>query len=139
MYDVKPTTSRRSTDCGAACMVSFLEYYGVETTLEDMIKECNIQISGCSAKDLMDAGRNHGLPEMKAYKMDAEELVRQDRPAICWWKYNHWVIFCGMDGDKVVICNPSRGRYGLSASLFRAFYSGISVWNGEPHDLPEGV
>lgn len=35
----------------------------------------------------------------------------------------------------IVICNPDRGRYRMSAGLFTAFYTGVSLWNGEPHDL----
>ena len=137
MFDVKPVTSKKSTDCGAACMVSFLDYYGVTVTLDDMIKECKVSINGCSAKDLMVVGRNHGL-DMKSFQMDAEEAARVDRPSICWWKYAHWVICCGMDDrGQVVIMNPSRGRYAMSESLFRAFYSGVEIFNGEPPELPE--
>lgn len=137
MFDVKPCTSINVSDCGAACMVSFLGYYGEEVTLEDMIKECNVSLSGSTAKDLMDCGKKHGL-DMKAFKMDAADAIKNDRPSICWWKYNHWVVLCGLEDDgKVVICNPSRGRYGVSPALFKAFFSGVALTNGEPADLPE--
>lgn len=133
MYDVKPTTITKGNTCGAACMVSFLDYYDVKVTLEEMIKECNVTIAGSTGKTLMQVARNHGLTEMKAFKMDAEEVAVQDRPSICWWKYNHWVICCGIDEDgKVVVCNPSRGRYGMSMALFKAFYSGVALFSGEP-------
>lgn len=141
MFDVKPCTSRKSTDCGAACMVSFLGYYGDEVTLEQMLKECNITVSGCTGKDLMKVGRNHGL-DMKAYKTDAADVLTIDRPAICHWKYSHWIIFCGTNDDgNVVICNPSRGRYAIDRSLFEAFFSGVIIVNGELPDeeeQPEG-
>jgi len=137
MFDVKPTTSKKAADCGACCMVSLLGYYGEEVTLDDMVKECHVSLGGSSAKDLMVVGRNHGL-DMKAWKMSAEDAIRNDRPTICWWKYNHWVILCGLDDDgKVVICNSSRGRYAMSQSLFKAFYSGIALSNGIPEDLPD--
>ena len=75
---------------------------------------------------------------MVAFNTDAAELIRQDRPAIVWWKYQHFVIFSGTDENgKVVICNPDLGRYRMTAGTFKAFYSGVSLWNGEPHDLPE--
>lgn len=150
-FDVKPTASRNSTDCGAACMTSFLAYYGVEKTLEEMIKECNTTVSGCTGKDLLVAGRKYGL-DMTAWKeldsddADAPEGTRvinvnilyQDRPAIVWWKYNHFVICCGVNEDgRVVLMNPSRGKYTVSKSLFKAFYSGISFCNGVPEWLPE--
>lgn len=149
MFDVKATTSRAATDCGAACMVSFLDYYGIEKTIDEMRKELNTRISGCSGKDLLVCGRKYGL-DMRAYGEGEEwegkgtgetvdiDILDQDRPAICLWKYNHWIVFCGMDDKgKVVIMNPSRGRYSISQSLFRAFFSNFTVTNGKPEELPK--
>ena len=87
---------------------------------------------GCSAKDLMQVGRAHGL-DMTAFKMDAEELIRQDRPGIVWWTYDHWLVMCGMnDKGDVVIANPSRGRFSIDQESFGKLFSGVSFWNGEP-------
>lgn len=151
MYDVKVTTSKASSDCGAACMVSFLAYYGIDITLEEARKECNTRISGCTGKDLLTCGRKHGL-DMRAWKeledgetpetpdavINHAEILKMDRPGICWWKFNHWIIFCGVDDrGKVIIMNPTRGRYSISESLFKAFYSGVLITNGEPQELLE--
>jgi len=40
-------------------------------------------------------------------------------------------------GADVVLCNPSMGRYPIDAGTLTSLYSGVSLWNGEPHDLPE--
>ena len=136
MFDVIPVTSVKPTDCGATCLKMLLAYYGTDVDLDKLIRECNTRLIGCSAGDLLRVGRAHGLADMKAFSMDAEELIRQDRPGIIWWKYGHWCVFCGQDeAGKIVICNPDRGRYRMSASLFAAFYTGVSLWNGEPHDI----
>ena len=145
MYDVKSTTSKRSTDCGACCMVSFLDFYGEEITLEQAIEECNVKISGSSAGDLSKCGKEHGLDmrvwaeNWAGFKGDASEDVTDaevydlDRPAICWWKRNHWIICCGRDETgKVIIMNPSRGRYGLRESMFKMLYSGVFITDGVP-------
>ena len=137
MFDVKPITSPIEQDCGATCMAMLLDYYGDPVTVADMNKECNIKINGTSAKDLMNVGRKHGL-DMRCFKMDTEELSKQDRPAIVWWKYSHFCMFCGMDeAGKIVVCNPDKGLYRMSKGLFNAFYSGIAIFNGEPHDIDD--
>jgi ABC-type bacteriocin/lantibiotic exporter with double-glycine peptidase domain len=137
MFDVLPVTSPNPTDCGATCMKMLLAYYGEDVPLENLIKECNTRIIGCTGKDLMRVGRAHGL-DMHAYKMDAEELVRQDRPSIIWWKYSHFVVLCGQDDEgRIVICNPDIGRYRMSFSTFASFFTENCFFNGEPHDLPE--
>ena len=137
MFDVLPVTSARPTDCGATCMKMLLAYYGQDVALDQLIRECNTRLIGCSAGDLKRCGIAHGL-EMVAYQMDAAELIRQDRPAIIHWKHQHWCVFCGRDdGGNVVICNPDRGRYRLPPDTFAAMYTGVSLFNGEPEALPE--
>ncbi len=70
--------------------------------------------------------------------MSADELIRQDRPAVIWWRYGHWCVFCGQDDQgRVVICNPDRGRYGIDPGSFASLYSGVALFNGEPEPLPE--
>lgn len=135
MFDIVPITSPKHNDCGPTCLKMLLAYYGQDVALDQLIKDCNVKLNGCSAKDINQAGRKYGL-DMKSFKMDAEELVNQDRPAIVWWQYQHFCIFAGKDEDgKVVICNPDRGRYRMSLDTFKSFYTEVSLWNGEPHDL----
>lgn len=135
MYDVKPVTSGRSTDCGATCLKMLLDYYGTDVPLEDLIVDCNTRLIGCTAKDVISAGRLHGL-DMRAYRTDVDGILSADRPAIIWWKRKHFCIFCGIDDNgSIVICNPDRGRYRMSKSLFKAWYSGVAIFNGIPEDV----
>ena len=137
MYDVIPFTTGHQTACGPAALKMLLGYYDVDVDIDILIDECGVNIGGCTAGDLKRVGRAHGL-DMTAYSMDAEELIKQDKPAIIWWKYSHWCVFAGRDdkGD-VVICNPSRGRFAIDRGSFATLYTGVSLWNGEPQPLPE--
>ena len=138
MYDVKPITSDRSTDCGATCLKMLLDYYGIDVPLDQLIKDCNTRLIGCTAADVLRAGRLHGV-EMHAYKTDLDGILKVDRPAIIWWKRKHFCVLCGIDeGGNIVIINPDRGRYRMSKSLFNCWYSGISLFIGEPVDI-DGV
>ena len=136
MFDVTPITSEKALDCGATCMQMLLAYYGEDVTLEELTEECNTRVVGCSGADLMRVGRAHGL-DMKCYRMDAAEVMHQDRPAIIWWKFNHWCICCGIDAGKVVMINPDRGRFHLDKGTFASMYTGIALFNGEPASIPE--
>ena len=139
MYDVTPVTSKKQVDCGATSLKMLLAWYGQDVSLEELIAACRTRIVGCSAADLIRVGKSYGM-DMKAFAMSAEELIRQDRPAIIWWRYGHWCVFCGQDDQgRVVICNPDRGRYGIDPGSFAALYSGVALFNGEPETLPETV
>ena len=138
IYDVKPVTSRHSTACGPVSLKMLLDYYGEEVDLDTLIDECNARLIGCTAKDLIRVGKGHGLAEMMAIKCDAEDVLKQDRPGIVWWRYQHYIVFCGCDEDgQVVVCDPARGRYRMSAGFFASCYAGIELTNGSPEDLPE--
>jgi ABC-type bacteriocin/lantibiotic exporter with double-glycine peptidase domain len=68
--------------------------------------------------------------------MDAEDCLKQDRPAILWWRYQHFVVFCGLnDKDEPVICNPSSGRYAISRETFERAFSEIALFNGKPDEV----
>lgn len=135
MFDVKPITSPVNADCGPTCLQMLLDYYGEETSLKDLTRECGVGIAGCTARNVMQCGRAHGL-DMRAYRTDVDGVVLADRPSIVWWKYGHFCVCCGIDDDgNIVICNPDRGRYRMSKSLFKALYSGIALFNGVPEDI----
>lgn len=137
MFDVKPITTPHRTACGPACLAMLLAWYGRPAELADLIRECGVTVTGCKASDVLRVGRAHGLTAMAAYDEDAAALLRQDRPAIIWWKGTHFVVFCGLNAaGEPVICNPSSGRFPLSLDAFERFYSGVALCNGWPADLP---
>ena len=135
MFDVKPITSPKQVDCGATCLAMLLDYYALPWDLNELIVECDTKIYGCTAKDVLRVGRNHGL-DMKAYQTDVDGVINADRPAIIWWRYNHFCVCCGTDENgQVVICNPDKGRYRMSKGIFASLYSGVALFNGTPKDL----
>lgn len=138
MFDVKPITSKSAVDCGPTCLTMLLRYYGIEADQAEITQECCVNLTGCSAADVIRVGKAHGLNDMKAFSIDAEELIRQDRPAIVWYKFSHFVVMCGQD-DKgnVVICQPGSGRFAMDAESFGKLYSGVAIFNGDPETLPD--
>ena len=135
MFDIEPVTTEHETACGPASLKMLLDFYGIDVPLETLIEECGVKINGCTGADLLRVGRAHGL-DMLAYRMDADEVMRQDRPSICWWKFTHFIVFAGTnEKGEPVICNPSRGRYPIDAQTFASFYSDVAFFNGEPKDV----
>lgn len=138
MFDVPVYTSERPTDCGATCLKMLLEFYGKVVDLDELNRELNTRLTGCTLADLKRVSIIHGL-DPYLYQMDAEELLRQDRPGIIWWKFNHFVVFCGLnDAGDPVINNPDRGQYRIPINTFKTMYSEMGIWNGDPQDLING-
>ena len=135
MFDVKAKTSPKELDCGATCLQMLLDFYGIDVGLAELTSDCRTTLAGCTGTDLKRAGEAHGL-QIKAYKMDAEEVLKMDRPSIIHWKHNHWCICCGTtENGDVVICNPDRGRYPIKRNTFDCYYTGVALFNGEPIEM----
>ena len=142
MFDVKLVTTRHTTACGPACLKMLLAYYGIVAELDTLIEECGVTVNGCTARDVVRVARAHGLEEMTSWKEDPEDVLRQDRPGIIWWHYDHFVVFCGLnDAGEPVIANPMRGRFAIDRGSFKALCTGIepgtciALCNGKPLDI----
>lgn len=142
MFDIKVVTSTAATDCGPCSLTSLLNYYGIDATLDDVKKKAPASLCGWSAGDILRAAKAFGLEETKAYKSDADSVIETEAPCICFWSYNHWIVYCGLDDNgRVVICNPARGRYSIDLDFFKALFSGVCIYgeavpseNGENAD-----
>lgn len=138
MYDVIPVTTNMATACGPTCLKMLLQYYGIDVPLGTLVKECNVNVTGCTDGDLLRVGNAHGL-KITRWNMDADGVLPLDRPAIIWWRYTHFVIFAGLnDKGEPVICNPNNGRFAISREVFARFFTGRVLCNGHPDDvIPE--
>jgi ABC-type bacteriocin/lantibiotic exporter with double-glycine peptidase domain len=139
MFDIKLTTTNRQTCCAPTSLKMLLDFYGHDVPLDTLIDECGVSVNGCSANDVLRVGRAHGLENLKAYRMDADAVFRNDRPAIIWWRGNHFNVYGGLnDKGEPVLFNPCRGVYPIDRGSFIALYSGVALCNGTPSDiLPE--
>lgn len=129
VYEITPVTSRHAADCGPASLAAFLNYHGYDVTLEQMREACHTGLHGCSGKDILEAARGVGLDSITAYACSADDVLDADYPAICFWSYNHWIVYSGKENDgRVVVCNPCRGRYHIDASLFKALFTEVAIY-----------
>lgn len=142
MFDIEPVTTNHHTACGPACLKMLLAFYGIEVDLDTLISECGVRVNGCTANDLLRVGRAHGLEDFGAWSENPEDVLKQDRPAILWWTYGHFVVYAGLNDDgEPVLCNPSRGRYAIDRGTFAVKCAGqtpgtvVALCVGRPEDM----
>ncbi|WP_461879027.1 NHLP family bacteriocin export ABC transporter peptidase/permease/ATPase subunit [Fusicatenibacter sp.] len=114
-------------ECGAACLAMILAYYGKWLPLEQLRTDCGVSRNGSNAKNILRAARFHGL-EAKGYRCEAETL-REDGsfPCIIHWEFNHFVVLCGIRGDKVYLNDPGRGSTVVDWKTFDESFTGICL------------
>lgn len=112
-------------ECGAASLGMILAYHKKWLPLEQLRKDCGISRDGCSAKQVLLAGRSYGM-EVNAYKLDEEELL-EVTPAIIHWNFNHFVVYKGKKGNHHYLNDPARGKVKVTQEEFDKAFTGIAL------------
>ena len=96
-------------ECGAACLVMILAYYGRYVPLSQMRKDCGVSRDGSNAKNMILAGRTYGL-EGRAFRYSAESLKEKvSYPCIIFWDRNHFIVLNGYKKCSFYLNDPARG------------------------------
>ena len=136
MFEMEFVSQRRETCCGPASLKMLLSYYGIDVAFDTLIEECHVSVDGCTAGDLLRVGRAHGLEGLSAWQTDAEDVLKQDRPAILYWRGNHFLVYGGLnEKSEPVLYNPGRGVYAIDRGTFATLYSGIVLSSGMPENV----
>lgn len=121
--------------CGPASLATLLSYYfGDKVTevdvLEMLLTTCDIEKvkakKGFSLLDLKKFAQARGY-EVVGYKMDLEFLVELDKPVlipVSIKDYSHFVIFRGLQGDRVFIADPVLGNMTMRYEKFEKIWEG---------------
>lgn len=114
-------------ECGAACLTMVLAYYGKWVPLEQIRTDCGVSRDGSNAKNILVAARYHGL-NAKGFRCEAEALREAGSfPCIIHWNFNHFVVLCGIRGNKVYLNDPGRGSTVVDWQTFDEAFTGICL------------
>ena len=115
-------------ECGAACVCMIAAYYKKWIPLTRVRADCGVSRDGSVAKNMVAAARSYGF-ESAGYRLEPSNLGSLTLPAIIHWKFNHFVVLCGIDTQKgkVYINDPSKGRVTISMEEFDESFTGIAL------------
>ena len=114
-------------ECGAAALAMVMAYYGKWVPLEQIRSDCGVSRNGSSAKNIYYAAENYGF-QVRAFKMSPEALREQKPfPCIVHWNFNHFVVLCGFQGNRVLINDPAKGRIRITAEEFDKSFTGVTI------------
>jgi hypothetical protein len=127
--------------CGSAALSTLLTYYldaPVDETaiIGDMVRHGDPlrvrQRGGFSLLDLKRYAQRRGYQSAGYGRLSVEELREFNSPAIVPIKtrgYDHFVIFAGIVGDRVLIADPAYGNASLTIRQFRRLWqNGIALF-----------
>jgi ATP-binding cassette subfamily B protein len=106
-----------STDCGAACLVSLIKYFGGESTIEKIRNLSGTSQSGASLLGLYQAAQKSGM-DATGYEASIKDIINYNNVLILHVTpeegYEHYIINYGFAEGRFIIWDPAVGLKFLS-------------------------
>ena len=115
-----------ATECGAVCLGIVLAHFGRWVPMQELREACGVTRDGCSASDIIRAGRRYGL-SITGWRQEPEDLRNLRMPAILFWEFSHFVVLEGVRRNRYYINDPGVGHRTLSADALDRAFTGVAL------------
>ncbi len=115
-----------SSDCGATCLAMISQYWGKRFSINFLRNLAGIGRSGASLKNLAKAAESLGY-QARPVRASLSRLVEQNNPWIAHWQGDHYIVVYKIEGDRVLVADPAKGKYRLSRQDFTAGWTGYAL------------
>jgi NHLM bacteriocin system ABC transporter peptidase/ATP-binding protein len=117
-------------DCGAACLAIVLGGFGRRISLHEARHACGVSRDGVSAAAVGRAAGAYGV-DARGRRVTAREGERKSDqiavPAMVLLDGPHFVVFEGVRRGRVLVNDPSSGRYAMPADEFEQRFLGVAL------------
>ncbi len=118
-------------DCGPACLLSIMRYFGLEASHEEVSYILNTDIDGTSAYDIINGCRTFGFDGYGIHYTYDEIINNQiSFPIICHVKIDnmfHFIVVYKVKRNKLIIMDPASIRDKITKEEFKKIYLNTSL------------
>lgn len=133
---IVPILQSASAECGLACAAMVVQSIsGKQLTLQTLRSRYDVSMRGLGLGALVRLMADFGL-RTRPLSIELDEIRQLRTPCIMHWRFNHYIVFEGCDGDHFWIVDPASGRRRLSRNDFDRQFTGVVL---EPTELDEEV
>lgn len=126
-------------DCGAACLLSIIRYYGGDIAKERLIELVKTTKDGTSFYNISLAASHLGFAA-KGFKVDEIDKIKEvNLPFISQVNkngYMHFVVVYKINNNKILIMNPSTGKEVIDIFDFSNMWTGYILLLEKVSELP---
>ena len=105
------------SDCGVACLLSLIQYYGGSGSLESLRKQSGTSRQGTTLLGLYQAAQASGF-DAEGCEADIPALIEHNHPVILHvlieGNLEHYVVCYGYEQGRFIIGDPGKGMVSLS-------------------------
>jgi len=114
-------------ECGSACLLSIIRYYGGNVSLERLLELTKTNKDGTNFYNLKEAANEIGLVA-KGYKVDdVDKLYAIDKPFISQVivdNYAHFVVVYKIKNNKITFMDPAKGMIKMDIEKYKNIQTG---------------
>lgn len=114
-------------ECGSACLLSIIRYYGGNVPMQELLRLTNTTKDGTTFYDIKEAAYEIGL-SVKGYKVEnASKLYELTKPFISQViinNYLHFIVVYKIENEMVTIMDPAKGMVKMSLTEYLNIYTG---------------
>lgn len=123
---IKPVLQNEVSECGLACLVSILNFYGDYSDLRTLRQKFNLSLKGANLADIAKFAEQSNL-STRAIRADIDELKFLRLPCILHWEFNHFVVLYSVSETEVEIMNPATGNCKISKTELNQKFTGVAL------------
>lgn len=101
-----------ATDCGSACLLSLIRYYGGDSTIPHLREISGTSVQGTTLLGLYQAANKSGF-KAEGCEADIDALIEHGKPVILHTlteqKLEHYIICYGYENGRFLISDPAMG------------------------------
>lgn len=113
------------TDCGAACLVMVMQYFGRDARLDELRDDMGLR-DGVDALSLLRLGQRHGM-RGRGIKVEPADFHHLPRGAVLHWDFKHFVVFDRRVRGGMEIVDPAAGPRRISDERFARSFTGVAL------------
>ena len=118
-------------DCGVACLVSIMKYYGVEPPYEEVSYYLRLNKDGTNAYNIINGSKNYGFDGYGMHYTYEEIINNKIKfPIICHTINNnmyHFIVVYKSHKKYLTIMNPSSNKTKIKHNEFKKIYLDSSI------------
>ncbi len=128
-------------ECGAACLLSIIRYYGGNISINKLVELTCTNKEGTSFYNLKQAALKIGL-DAKGFKITNNKLhllKKMNAPSICQIinnNYTHFVVIYNINKQKITIMDPASGIKKIKIDSFFKSWTGYILIFNKRTELP---
>ncbi len=115
-----------AADCGPTCLAMIAQYWGHRLNLNVLREMAYVGRSGATIKNLAGAAEKAGFAA-RPVRASLSVLAEQRLPWVAHWQGDHYVVVYRVQGDRLWLADPARGKRQISRQLFQRNWSGYAL------------